>query len=121
VIYSDAANGAITINEHEEGALIASGMLSLMGADAETVSQKLAAALDNAAQLVDNAGGIIGHLKAIVAQVNTRMLSTTAAGGQVAVKVSPQSEVQVNLVMIVFLVEKSDLQNWAEQVMAALR
>ena len=73
------------------------------------------------AQKVDDAGGMIGHLKATLARTDIRMLSTTATNTEVSVKLSPQSEVLINLILIVFMVDENDLLAWAEEVMASLQ
>jgi hypothetical protein len=73
------------------------------------------------AHKVDDAGGMIGHLKATIARTDIRMLSTTASETEVSVKLSPQSEVQVNIVLIVFMVDEDDLLIWANEVMEALQ
>lgn len=115
------ANGEVQVNLHEEGALIASGSLNLVGADAEAVSAKLAQALADVARKVDDAGGLIGHLKATLAKTEVRMLSTTATNTEVSVKLSPQSEVQVNLVLIAFMVDEAELLRWGQEAMASLQ
>jgi hypothetical protein len=117
----EPVNGEVQVNLHEENAMIASGTLTLFGVDAEEISTKLANALAQVAKNVDEAGGMIGHLKATLAKTDIRMLSTTASETAVSVKLSPQSEVVVNIVLIVFMVDSDDLLKWGQGVMAALR
>ncbi|MCL2632048.1 MAG: hypothetical protein FWD45_03015 [Coriobacteriia bacterium] len=115
------ANGEVEVNLHEEGALIASGSLTLAGVNTEDISSRLAAAMTQVAVNVDNAGGMIGHLKATISSTSVRMLSTTASETEVSIRLSPQSQVLVNMVLIVFLVEQDDLLKWGQEVMAALQ
>jgi len=115
------ANGEMQVNLHEEGAIIASGSLNLVGVDAEVISSRLAEGLAGVAQKTEDAGGLIGHLKATLARTDVRMLTTTAAETEVFVKLSPQSEVQVNLVLIVFMVEEAELLAWGQEVMDSLQ
>ena len=117
----ELANGEVEVNLHEEGAMIASGSLSIVGVEAEDISAKLADALSRVAHHVEDAGGMIGHLKATVASTSMRMLSHTDAHTEVSIKVSPQSEVVVNLVLIVFMVDQDDLLKWGQEVMTALQ
>lgn len=115
------ANGEVEVNLHEEGALIASGSLTLVGAEVEDISTRLSVALATVAGQVDAAGGLIGHLKATITNSSVRMLSTTAAETEVSVKLSANSEVLVNVVLIVFMVDQDDLLKWGQQLMAALQ
>jgi len=119
--HTELANGEVEVNLHEEGAIIASGSLSLSGVDSEDMTNRLAAALQQVAQNIDNAGGMIGHLKATISRTDVRMLSTTAAETEVSIKLSPSSEVVANVVLIAFMVEPDELLKWGQELMASLQ
>jgi hypothetical protein len=117
----ELANGEVEVNLHEEGALIASGTLGLSGVDVDDISARLANALANVAKNIEDAGGLIGHLKASVTESTVRMLSTTAVETEVSVLLSPQSGISINVILIAFMVEESDMLKWGQEVMASLQ
>ena len=120
-VAKELANGQVVVNLHEEGALITSGTLSLSGVDVDDISSRLAHALNNVARNIEEAGGLIGHLKASITESTVRMLSTTAVETEVSVLLSPQSGLVINVILIAFMVEESDMLKWGQDVMDSLQ
>ncbi|MDR0839111.1 MAG: hypothetical protein LBN99_05655 [Oscillospiraceae bacterium] len=109
----------VEVTEHEE-AIIASGALTLVCPDAEIVKTALGREIDKIALAVDNAGGIVGHVKASLISSTVDMLSATEPGVAAQIKRSPDAECAINLVAIVFAVEPDFAEKLVREALQAI-
>lgn len=100
-------DNGITSYNHDE-ALVCSGERNMVG-DPEEVKKKLADQINLLVDWIEQEGGIIGHIKAIVNyNASSMMLSTT--GDDLTVKEMTDPKVQVRLVAIVFNIDAHSLE-----------
>jgi hypothetical protein len=109
----------VELTEHE-GALIASGVLRIYTTDLDAVRSALSEQMTAAAQQVEQAGGIIGHIKATLSSTNTEMLSITDVSQPIQDKTTEMLEASINLVLIVFAIDKDLLIAWTQEALDVL-
>ncbi len=101
-----------------EGACVVSGKVTLCCAYEALrprISEKLSALSDK----VNEMGGIIGHIKASAEVKSTEMFSVTE--GPVMAKTAPESEIELRLAAIVFLVRPDELMPMVKNALIELR
>ena len=95
---SDQHHG-IQSHLHED-ALVCSGSRDLIG-DPKTIKEKLVSKIGILADWIEETGGIIGHIKALV-EVDSPVTVISTTGEAVSVREMTASDIHVSLVAIVF-------------------
>ena len=104
-------------NMHDE-AIVVSGSLIVANAGPE-LQACVAGELEAAAHMVNELGGIIGHIKAAVCVTSMDMISVTEE--KAMVKTSRLKEARITLTVIVFLIEPEEAEDIARKALTAIR
>jgi len=111
--------GVIHIERHiHDDAIVVSGSL-IIDYDTQDQNARIAAELENAAQKINDSGGIVGHIKAAVTSTSTSMISVTDKDAMI--KESPVSRVKITVAAIVFLVKPLEAENAVRDALIAIR
>lgn len=111
--------GHIHIESHlHDEARVISAHLTLVG-DAVSIKATLHTQLEKLAKLVQDSGGIVGHIKASCQTTQVEMFSVTDV--EVTVKKSPEQEVQINLAAIIFLTDISVGEKMVNNALEAIK
>ncbi|NLT13914.1 MAG: hypothetical protein GXY05_06180 [Clostridiales bacterium] len=102
---------------HDEARVI-SGRLTVAGAY-DAVKKAVSHALEQYAEAVREAGGIVGHIKASCQVMTVEMFSVTESN--VSVKTAPQQEIRIILAAIVFRIEPEKAEELARKSLEAVR
>ncbi|MDR0862830.1 MAG: hypothetical protein LBN30_08690 [Oscillospiraceae bacterium] len=95
---------AVTVTLHED-AIIVSGALVVYSEHPFDTRHLIADKLEEIADEVGEAGGVVGHVKASFVATSVDMLSVTAPKEAVQIKRSPELEIKIGVAAIVFSVE----------------
>ena len=111
--------GVITIGHtfHDE-AIIVSGAVLLFGRYAN-IKEAIKERLEAVSEFVSAQGGIVGHIKASASVATVEMFSTT--GDAAMVKESPEQEIRINMVAIVFAVPPKEVEQKVFDALEAIR
>ena len=114
-----ARPGEITIGHsfHDE-AIIVSGKVLLRGSY-ENIKSVIKDQLEVISEFVSETGGIVGHIKAAASVSTVEMFSTT--GDAATVKTSPEQEITINMVAIVFAVAPEDIEKKVLNALEAIK
>ena len=114
-----AGPGVITVGHtfHDE-AIIVSGAVTLFGRY-ENVKEILKERLEAVSEFVSGQGGIVGHIKASASVTAVEMFSTT--GEAATVKTSPEQEIRINMVAIVFAIAPDEVEKKVLETLSAVK
>ena len=111
--------GLICIERHtHDEAIVISGTLTL-DFGAVDLGAWIAEELEKAALLVNESGGIIGHIKAALAVTSTSMISVT--DDKAMTKDSPRKRALITLAAIVFKIDPKEAEDIIRKSLAAVR
>lgn len=108
----------IGISSHE-GALIGTLSGHMPAQSVDLAKEQLSAALIALAALIREAGGIIGHIKAIVSEEG-RGYQISVTDEQAAVRSLPVSAYRADCAAIVFALSENELRAFLEKTLGAL-
>lgn len=102
---------------HDEARVISGRLTVIAGYDA--VRTSLSIKLEHLAKVVQEMGGIVGHIKASCQVKTVEMFSVTDV--DVTVKKAPEQEIKINLAAIVFLVDPEEAERLVNETLNAVR
>ena len=119
ILENHDAPGTVHVESHlHDEARVISGHLTIV-AGYETVRVALSSALGHLAKMVQEHGGIVGHIKASCEVTQVEMFSVTDV--DVSVKSSSVQEIKINLAAIVFLIGLEEAENMVSKVLEIIR